>query len=74
MREGAGGMSRSIYERYEQMCHQSSVFTQSAVQGCCASSWRLHPSFGRGWMNIAHIGLGMSVGRAAYRGYVTNLT
>lgn len=62
-------MSQPLFEHYQQLCRQSGVFVESVApegrrQGM--SSWRLHPAFGRGWMEIAQIGQDMALGRTAH--------
>lgn len=60
-------MSKSIFDRYRRFCREDGLFVESAESHSGAySRYRLHPAFGRGWMDIAHIGHDMTVGRAAY--------
>lgn len=59
-----------IFEHYRRLCDDSDVFSESNGHGAGASShsstYRLRPQFGSGWMDMALLGRGMVVGRAAY--------
>lgn len=63
-------MSRSIFERYRDYCHQDGVFVEHPESGVARSgtysSYRVNPAFGSGWMDFGQVGRDLTVGRAAY--------
>lgn len=60
-------MLRTLFERYQELCCEVGAFIETpvskAIQQRAYCSYQVHPALGSGWVDLAQIGHGMTIGR-----------
>lgn len=60
-------MSPTLFEHYQELCREVGAFVETpvpeAIQQRTYCAYQVHPALGSGWVDLAQIGHGMTIGR-----------